>query len=231
MSEQNKDSMLFWYPKIKDLDIPQPKTKCVTLSDDEYYATMDCMPESIVNKIAPAIREFKLPVFIRTDQSSAKHYWEDTCYYDGSRDIRKHLYEICEFNHCCDFMGLSFRAIFIREYISMASRYTAFLGNMPVNPERRYFIKDGKILCHHPYWIKDAIQNPSVDNWQQLSDEMNRETEEEVRLLSGYALQVAKAMDNGYYSIDFCLAQNGKWYFIDMATGENSWHPECKHKE
>ena len=31
----SQDSMLIWYPKIKDLRIPQPKTVMVPLTDDE----------------------------------------------------------------------------------------------------------------------------------------------------------------------------------------------------
>jgi hypothetical protein len=221
------DSLLNWYPKIKNLDIPQPKTKIVLLTDKEYYETMDIMPNKIVDRVSKVIENFSLPVFIRTDQSSAKHYWKDTCFYNGL-NLRRHLYEICTFNHCADFMGLPFSSIVVREYIPMDSKYTAFEG-MPVNPERRYFIKDGNILCHHHYWIKEAIKNPSVDGWEQLSDEMNEQTDEEIKLLSSYAEKVIKVID-GFWSIDFCKGKDGKWYLIDMATGANSWHPkECEY--
>jgi hypothetical protein len=96
---------------------------------------------------------------------------------------------------------------------------------MPVNPERRYFINDGKVLCHHPYWIQAAITKPSIENWQEVLAEINTETTEEVQLLSGYAELIAKELP-GFWSIDFCKAKNGQWYLIDMATGEHSWHPE-----
>jgi hypothetical protein len=219
------DSMLNWYPKIKDLSIPQPRTEFVLLSDEEYYSTMDAMPKEITAKVDALIKEkFVLPVFIRTDQSSAKHYWKDTCYYDGSKELWKHLYELCEFNHCADIEGLPFRSIVVREYIPMASKYTAF-EDMPVNPERRYFIKDGEVVCRHPYWIKTAIRKPSVENWEELSDEMNKETEEEIKLLTEYSQIVADKIE-GSWSIDYCKAKDGHWLLLDMATGENSWHPE-----
>jgi hypothetical protein len=219
-----KDSLLYWHPKVRNLDIPQPQTEFILLSKKEYYATMDNMPKSIIDKVDKVIEEkFKLPVFIRTDQASGKHSWKDTCYYTGEK-LGLHLFKICEANHCADVIGLPFRGIVIREFIEMASEYTAFWGEMPVSPERRYFIKDGKILCHHHYWIREAIRNPSVENWEELSDEMNKQTEEEIKLLSFYAEQIIKVID-GFWSIDFCKAKNGKWYLIDMATGENSWHP------
>ncbi len=221
----DKTSLLYWYPKIKDLDIPQPKTVWGSVTKDEYRATFESMPDSLVEKVTNIIKGFQLPVFIRTDMASAKHFWKDTCYYDGSVGLVKHLWGICEFNHCCDMMGLGFIAIVVREYIEMDSKYTAF-ENMPVNPERRYFIKDGEVICHHHYWIKDAILRPSVDNWEQLSDEMNLETVDEIKLLTLYAEQVAKAVGNDYWSIDFCKARDGRWILIDMAEGERSWHPE-----
>ena len=33
-NEQN--TMFYWYPKIKDLDIPQPKTEMYKFTKDEY---------------------------------------------------------------------------------------------------------------------------------------------------------------------------------------------------
>lgn len=221
--------MLYWYPKIKNLDIPQPKTEWILLSQKEYRATFEGMPNSILEGVMNLIKnKFNLPVFIRTDLSSAKHYWKKTCYYDGSGGLRQHLFELCEFNHCADMLGLLFEAIVVREYIQMDSKYTAFEG-MPVNPERRYFIKNGKLLCHHSYWIKNAIRRPSVNNWEHLSDKMNLETPKEIKLLTNYTQQVAMVIKDGFWSIDFCKAKDGRWILIDMAIGERSWHPQCKY--
>jgi len=60
--------------------------------------------------------------------------------------------------------------------------------------------------------------------------ELNTETTDEIEILTGYAEMVARVLD-GYWSVDFAYGKNGKWYLIDMATGEHSWHPECKVKE
>jgi hypothetical protein len=129
-------------------------------------------------------------------------------------------------------MGLDFKAFAVREYIPMASRFTAFYGDMPVNPERRYFFEYGQILCHHSYWIEEAIEQskkPSIPNWRAVARELNTETEDEIKLLTNYAEMVAKQFD-GYWSVDFCKAKDGRWILIDLATGRKSWHPECKFK-
>lgn len=230
--KMSKDSFLYWYPKIKQLDIPQPKSSEIAITDDEFKTTFDGMPRSLIQKVRDIIyAHFDLPVFIRTDLASGKHSWEDSCFYDGSQSLGRNLYGVVEFNPTADIMGLAFTAIIVREYIPMDSKFTAFGGCMPVNPERRYFIDSGKVLCHHFYWIKEAITNPSIENWQEILAEINTETAEEIELLSIYAESVAKQLP-GFWSIDFCKAKDGRWILIDMATGEHSWHPkDCPYNK
>ncbi len=228
--EISKDSFLYWYPKIEQLEISQPKSFIIKLTNHEFELTFDSMPKSLISRVQEVIDAyFTLPVFIRTDLASGKHSWRDSCFYDSSQPLWKNLYGVIEFNHIADIMGLAFTAIIIREYIPMDSKFTAFWGQMPVNPERRYFIDNGKVLCHHHYWIKEAITNPNIENWQEVLEEINTETKEEIDLLSGYAELVAKELP-GFWSVDFCKAKDGQWILIDMATGEHSWHPkDCIH--
>ena len=226
--------MLIWYPKIKDLPIPQPKTEVYIFPEEDlnfiYHENFKLNMEEI-NKVANKIG---YPLFVRTDLASGKHYWKQSCYVEKEEDLKKHIIEVLEFNLTADILGLNFKALFFREFIPMDSKFLAFFGDMPVNPERRYFIKDKKIQCHHPYWIEEAIEkgtdaNKLPVNWNEISKEMNKETKEEINLLSGYAKQIAEIFD-GYWSIDFCKAKDGEWYLIDMATGESSWHEkECPH--
>ena len=59
---------------------------------------------------------------------------------------------------------------------------------------------------------------------------MNHESDDEIRFLTNYALTVAKQFE-GYWSIDFCKANDGRWILIDMARGKRSWHPEnCQRR-
>ncbi len=231
----NKDSLLYWYPLIKDLEIPQPKTMIVPISEKEMKsAHNERVPKTLTAKVQTVIQDnFTLPVFIRTDQASGKHEWKKSCYYDGSTELWHNLYHIISFNLCADIFGLDFSAMVVREFIPMDTRFTAFWGDMPVNPERRYFVKDDKVQCHHSYWIKQAIadsgKRPSDVNWERLCDEMNEELYEDAVLLHKYSYLVAQKLD-GYWSIDFCKARDGKWYLIDCATGEHSWHEaSCKY--
>ena len=223
------DSMLIWYPKIKDLPIPQPKTEIIILTKKELKALWtESVPTTLTKKVQKVCDRMGYPCFLRTDLASGKHSWKDSCFIDGKTELWKHIYEVTSFNLIADILGLDFKALVIREYIPMDTKFTAFWSDMPVNPERRYFIKNGKVLCHHPYWIEEAIAEsklPSISNWREVVKEMNIETSDEIELLTAYAEMVAERFI-GYWSIDFCKAQDGRWILIDMATGEKSWHPE-----
>lgn len=241
MEGANNNSFFYWYPFVKDLSISQPETILVRFPKDELHKYLN--PESdvfmgqSVELVKEAIKDLgkevgvDYPVFIRTDQSSGKHQWDETCFVESEAKLERCLCEIMLFNHLADMMGLPFTGFVVREYIEMDSLYRAF-GNMPVNPERRYFIKDGEVVCHHPYWFEGAIgdcsyhKTPLPENWKELSATMNFESDDEILLLSNHAKKIAKVLD-GFWSVDFCKSRDGLWYMIDMAMGEQSWHPVC----
>jgi len=225
----DETSMLFWYPKIKSLPIPQPKTEILEIGDE--MTSSEFLINNKLNDYKDEIEKIadklNYPLFVRTDQASAKHGWEKTCFVKTKENLMANIERTIEFGFLADILGLDATALVFREYIEMDSKYTAFYGKMPVCPERRYFIKDGKIICHHEYWITDAIANPSVENWEELSNEMNKETQSEITTLSSCAQKVANIMPD-FWSVDFCLSKSKTWYLIDMAKGERSWHKkEC----
>ncbi len=221
-----ENRMEYWFPKIPEI-IPKPITKIIPItpnwSEDGSHMTI---PEEEFKKIETASKEFSFPLFIRGSETSGKHDWKDTCFVEKFEDIRYHITALIEDAMLKD---IGCNSIVLREFIKMDSGFSAFGRDMPVNPERRYFVKDGKVLCHHPYWIQDAIRHPSVENWKEILEEMNEETEGEIELLTSYSEIISKEFE-GYWSIDFCRTKKGKWVCIDMALGEDSWHPECSNK-
>jgi len=234
----DRNSMLYWWPRIKDLDVPMPKTTIIESNNVTLSGILDGEkpPEILTEEIVKAADIYGYPVFVRTDQASGKHDWEKTCFVPSKEKLFSHIYNILEFNECADIFGLPYEAIVIREYIPLESSFKAFNGNMPVSKERRYFVKDGQVTCHHPYWPEEAIEeahsirhNPLPDNWRELLRELNTETEEEIRLLSDYARKIGERL-SGYWSVDFAKGKDGKWYFIDAALGQDSWHPDCDRK-
>jgi len=141
--------MLYWFPLIRDLPIPQPKTEFLMLTEEELKILYEEeVPESVTQKVKAVCDRIGYPCFLRTDLASGKHSWKKSCFIDGKTELWAHIYEVVTFNLCAGVVGLDFKALVVREFIPMDSRFTAFYGDMPVNPERRYFIKDGKVLCH-----------------------------------------------------------------------------------
>ena len=223
----NKTSMNYWFPRIKCLNIPRPRTEIpVTKSIHEWWSLLDGedpLSEDEKQMIRDAaIKVGGYPVFMRSDLCSGKHSFERTCFVKDEDSLIRQIWAIVDENACCD---CAMESIVIRQYIVPAWAFKAFRG-LPIAPERRYFVRDGEVICHHPYWIKDAIRNPDQDNWGEAIDVMNHEGKE-VPELTRYAEQIAQEL-GGDWSIDFMLSMGGVWYMIDMATAMQSWHPPCE---
>lgn len=256
----DQSSMLYWWPRIYPLDIPMPRTKILNMPKFNIYQLIGSEPRSagldeIISKFtteiieaARAVQQNKNdPVFIRTDQCSGKHEWIHTCFVKDINNIWSHLLRLLEHNELVGWMSFTDNAIAVREYIPLESSFVAFRGQMPVAKERRYFIRDGAIECRHEYWVEDAIRcdmkhgefdkitkrfRPKIpeSEWLPKLRALNRQTENEVKTLSDYALQVGEVLD-GYWSVDFAKAKDGRWLLIDMARGELSYHLDgCEMK-
>ncbi len=227
----NKSSMLYWYPKIKGLPIPQPKTEIYMLKEGEFLeGDREIAPDSVFFNMEDKAKEIGFPLFLRTDFSSCKHSWKKTCYVECIENMPMNIIELMLNSAIQSFMSYSDNALVMREFIKMETAFTAFNGDFPVNKERRYFIKDGKVQCHHPYWYPAAIEGHTrEENWKELTDKLNAEDEEEIEILTEYAELVGHVL-HGYWSVDFAKGIDGTWYLIDMAEGQKSFHwLECEH--
>jgi len=228
LNEQS--TMFYWYPKIKDLPIPQPKTLSYRFTDDEKeFLANDQYPSSIAEKIRPLADEIGYPLFMRTDNSSCKHFWNKTCYVPSVNELSSHVMELLSNSAMQGWMSYNDNGIFVREFIPLVTKFTAFYGKFPVNKERRYFIKNGMLQCHHPYWYPPAIMQPSTDDFQGLLSYLNYEREAEIKKLTKLSEIVGKIFD-GYWSVDFAYGKDHRWYLFDMARGEQSFHwLECPY--
>ena len=221
-------SMDYWYPKTKDLPIPQPRTEAVLTMGTDMWCNFIDDPNIIdrsFKEILPIANKLGYPLFIRTDQSSAKHSYIDTCKVESEDRLMRNIYCLVEENEMCD---LNIQTLYFRSFIELRSAFRAF-NKMPIAPERRYFVKDGEVLCHHPYWPEEAIKDPDHEDWKGRLRGINFQEACEVILLKRYATIISMAVP-GCWSVDFAQAKNGVWYFIDMADARLSWHPkDCKN--
>lgn len=216
-----ESSLLKWFPVVKKLDISVPKTVIVEVP---------AAPETIKD----ATQKIGYPLFMKTDLVAGKHDWEDTCFVEEAKYLESNIINLLTELETVDMeAGTPFNALIFREYIELDSRFKAFLG-MPVARERRYFINEGKVLCHHPYWIPHAIRfwhnTEEPKDWKYLLKDINTESKEEINILTQYAQMVGDVFKNDW-AVDFAQSKMGTWYLIDMQRSKISWHPDCKFKE
>ena len=232
----NKNSLLYWFPKVSGLGIPVPRTHCLDADAMQILGAMEgeapLTPE-FVSALHGAAEVIGYPLFLRTDLQSGKHGWKDTCFVPSAALLQRNMFGVAEENEmgACMF-GPHYSAFVFREFLDLETSFIAFYGDMPVNRERRYFVRDGAILCHHSYWPEGAIDGHTNDpDWQRKLAVLNEEPDAEVALLSDYALRVGKALP-GFWSVDFAKTRAGNWYLIDMAVGGESYHwPGCVNAE
>jgi hypothetical protein len=225
-------SLSYWFPRVKDLGITVPRTEIIPC--DPMELLQGTYSEEFIIQLIDAASRIGYPVFMRTDLCSGKHNWKNTCFVPDQDALIRNLYPLAEFNELADICGLPYTSIVLREFLNLEIGFEAFPGKMPINKERRYFIRDGEILCHHPYWPLEAFRGGSIHvdrlidsgenkEWREKLNDLNREDPEEIALLTSHARQVSHALP-GFWSVDFAKTKNGPWYLIDMAVGQASYH-------
>jgi len=229
------NSMLVWWPAIKDLGIPVPKTELIPIDRDNVLEALDgAYPLSVptVEAINKAAWTFGYPVFIRTDLASGKHDWKRTCFVTNCGPLSEHILAVCEANEMWTLIGLNYQAIAVREFLELETAFTAFSGDMPINKEFRFFVRDGQVVCHHFYWPKEVFESHPArtahdSEWKEKLCSLSELPDWEYLLLEDYAKRAGTAV-GGFWSVDFAKGKNGAWYLIDMALGQNSFHwPGC----
>lgn len=227
----SKDSMFYWWPRIKDLPINTPQTVLVPLEGDVTFKVIDGKPDeafdTMIEKAIIFAEAMGYPVFVRSDEMSNKFDWENSCYVTKSEDMRAHVCSILEATAMA--FGPRFRGVAVREFLELDSAFTAFWGKMPVAKEIRAFVRDGVGECWHPYWPMASIKNPSISHWREELQRIQTYSPTDLATVKEIVETVGRAM-GGYWSIDICQTKAGNWYVTDMATGENSYHwGTCPH--
>lgn len=248
-SEGNVNSALAWWPRIEKA-IPAtalPRTEFVPVSLETLCAFAEGTGGADVAAAVRAVDEAAVrvggfPVFVRTDLRSAKREGHGACVLRGPDWTEAFLGNLGDI-----ILGSHWpQAFMVREFLRLDSRYTAF-GGLPVAREFRFFAGRSQVTCHHPYWPSEAIEvqdggedafsnfHPVLDarpaNWRELhADTFRPLSAEEHALLSAWAMRAADACCDlaACWSVDFAQDAEGRWWLIDMADAERSWHdPRC----
>lgn len=238
----DKNSMAYWFPRLQKSGVPVPETILVenTLGMDIYTPAWDGKKptgwDEFLRNISKAVMTMAAnhgwPVFLRSDHTSGKHSWIDTCCVPSIASLESHLVEVI---YETGESGLGFpqiECIAVREMLPTEPAFTAFWGDLPICQERRYFFDDGKVIKHIPYWPEEAFLEMAGEeeesfahhnDWRHELMALNVESPSEIQALSILTERVAQEFDQGdIWSLDFLATKRG-WFAIDMALAQNSW--------
>jgi len=228
LDKENRNRLSWWFPRLPG-HILTPRTAILPYSGQNLLGIFDGeVIGSDFNILCDDIIQtgnlLGWPLFLRTDYLSGKHSWKDTCFVNDAACVPQHVIKLVESSAVADMCGFPADCWAVRQLLKTEPVFFAFHGDMPITKERRYFVEDGKVICHHPYWPCEAFNNSKVskDNWVKCLNEMNYEDCSEVDLLTVLSEDIGKAI-GGSWSIDW-LFSNGYWYMIDMAEANKSYH-------
>lgn len=231
--KDNINCLSNWFPLVKDLNINIPKTKIIHFPLEIYEK--DCFDifdgkevskklEQFEKKLIQEVEQFGYPCFMKSGTFSSKHDWEKTCSIKNPKDSFKHWLNIMYNGMVYGAGGSHF--IVLRELIDTKKELFAF-NNTPITKERRYFFENNKITKHHPYWPPQSLKNniKNNKNWEEVLDDINHESLEEIKLLKKLSLKVGKQLEKLHknWSIDWLKDINGNWWLIDVAVMEQSY--------
>lgn len=230
LMEEDANSMLNWYPILEDIEkVNTPET--VLVDAEKFPDDIRKIPgqRQIIGydkeEVIEAIDEVGgYPVFIRTDHASYKHKLEQVSKIYSEDELERKIHDLANHNLNLGWHGVEYKALAIREWLDIEHEFKAFWGDIPIGYEIRVFIRDGNIACKHFYWVKDSIKRANEDNWEELWEETKLNTMEKWAEVKTQVKAVADEFD-GAWSVDFAMTQDEKWYAIDMARFEDSYHP------
>lgn len=246
MPVRDPTDMLHWLPLITEHALPVPRTHLVVTQCELVDMLDGKKPDGIDLFLDNLIKGVKLvggtPFFLRTGYGSGKHHWLDTCYVRnlGGNALLTHVYNLVEWSHSVDLLGLPHDVWAIREMIQTTPIFYAFKG-MPITREFRLFVDsatDPKVNHLQPYWPPEAIAE-AVDtyntvlpgDWRQKLAAMSSIEYDERRHLAALARKACEAVGGGYWSVDFLQDRRGEWWLTDMADGERSHRYEPSQPE
>lgn len=235
----NLNSLYVWYPKTKNI-MPTPKTIFIKQkrSFNSFDALFDNRADPEMNRMVAeakqAAQKLGYPVFLRSSHLSNKHEWKNSCYATSDQSLEDGMYNILEFTLMG--FGIAFDGYVVREFLTLPHELTAFKG-MPVSKEFRFFIKNGEVICYHPYWFPACMTYGLSDekNWLAKLRKIQAITPAEKNYLTEMALKISKAVEpigapDNYWSVDFCWTEEYGWTLTDMALGPESYHYNtCKN--
>ncbi len=153
----------YWFPVLYKYQLPVPKTSIIHFNFGYFEVTED---KKVVNDLAKKIKleaaKIGTPAFLRTGMTSNKHDWVNSCYLktESIKEIKSKINNLIEFSSIMTIDRMSSIDFWaVRELLKTKRIFSYFAGSMPITREFRYFFRNGKVECRHPYWPKGVFKN------------------------------------------------------------------------
>lgn len=224
------NDMAFWFPPLEPAGLPVPRTELVQ-TDVALYDLLDGKDPSgwalFLDALTGAAERVGAPFFLRTGHTSGKHDWVRTCYVsEAHRDVLAYHVAALVEQSAMGIPGLPTDTWAVRELIpTIPICHCDAYGGMPVVREFRLFVRDGRVEHDQPYWPIAAVAagRPDVADWKDQLAEISEISGVEISMLQSWALDAARAVGGGYWSVDFLQATDESWWLTDMAQGDVSF--------
>lgn len=231
MGGLNPNSALIWLPAIQAAGLPVPRTEIVRYNPQHLFPILDQQKYDDafpVDEMRGACERIGFPMFLRSDLSSAKHSGLKAWKVESQDQLIGSVCRTFEDNEL-KWIASDTRAFLLREFLPLKHSFTAFNG-LPIARERRFFVDQERVVCSHAYWPEKAFERQIglPEGWQaDLAELSFPPTPGDLDMLHRLSLKAVRAIGSGAWSVDWAQDVNGKWWLIDMATAESSWHPDC----
>lgn len=228
----NRNSAKTWFPPIKD-HLPVPKTIMLDYKPDIFLKVIEHGEQlspcdkayllSLYGEIDDACKEIGYPCFLRTDLTSAKHSGPCGYLLLSWESIQNVLFKTVEDSEMKLWPMAQSTSFMVRKFLDLNAKFTAFHG-LPIAREFRFFADKTEVKCFHPYWPESSI-HLQPGQWQVILKEHHK-TPDNIDELKELAVKACSLIDDNVWSVDFAQDIEGKWWLIDMARGEDSYHWE-----
>lgn len=234
----NRVSMLYWYPRIEDLDVPLPETEFFSIDGTSSTfeikddgVDMDMLMETLDNIPVGEIKEKveSLP----TEKAHIRSDWKASRLAGGEgQKITTDPQLIHEqVLHLIDSMAMSgfpSRSLVVREWIDIDELCRSYTSG--ISPEVRFIVDEGEVLGGFVDVYEDDFDSSfSQEEVNSILEELEGRLEEDYEQLESWAKSIAEELDETGWSVDFVQDTEGDWYLTDMALYGLYWN-EKKEK-
>jgi hypothetical protein len=114
---------------VQEAGIPVPRTKIMKMPSEAQKVVWkwfdgqqsnnqeQALLNNFIEELRIAALDIGFPIFLRTDHTSAKHGWDDTCFVKSPDMLGQHVFQIAEFSEIADMIGIPWDTWVVREFL------------------------------------------------------------------------------------------------------------------